>query len=69
MSRLEFIQLDRPTGAGGPVLINLAHVKAIEPEREDTADGSRIYLGGLDFVVTMPFPRLLALIETIGKTQ
>lgn len=69
MPRLEFIQLDRPTGAGGPVMINLAQVKAIEPERDDTADGSRIYLGGLDIVVTMPFPRLLKLLETIGQTR
>jgi hypothetical protein len=67
MPRLEFIQLDRPNG--DPVLINLNLIKAIEPERDETRDGSRIYLGGLDFVVTMPFPRLLSLIETIGKTR
>ena len=67
MPRLEFIQLNRP-GAQGPVLVNLAQVKAIEPENDDTPDGSRIYLGGLDFVVTMSFPRLMKLLETIGQT-
>lgn len=69
MSSLEFIKLDQPTGSGGPVLINIAHIKAIEPDHDSTDDRSEIYLGGLNFVVTMPFNDLLALIETIGKPR
>lgn len=62
----EFLQLDQVAADRGPVLVNLAQIKAIEPYPSETGTASRIYLGGLHFVVKTSFTDLRGMIERIA---